>query len=321
MESMDNIVSIFIGGLALEISEKDVFDYLSPLCRVVEVSLPVSKDTSKKMGFAFVKLLGSTETITNILSSAHNIRGRWVEFQMTVDPEDKDNYLKDLRARKIFLSNLPKDIEPSDIVKRLNRFGEVRNCYKLQSHNKKTDLAYAEMHDPEVCTLLIQHGLDIDGALVKISAYRPRRQTSDELAKDSSRVSQRYQNQANRQSQLMKSSISSQAGQSRSGVQPSIVYYSNSHDYKGSPTKHHIGKTHNYSDAGGRKVIKDINRNNARPPKVKLMRSTRAILATPKLNTHPSNYRFNRSSVPAQYAIELRLEINTFHVATYSRGD
>lgn len=179
-------ISLFIGGLSGDTTEQSIVLAMDSLgCSVLEVSLPLLLKSGRSKGFAFVKVRNELDA-NLILQSGLTIKGRRVDCQIAVNPENKQEYQESLTRRKIFIGNLPSTIQQKRIQVELSSLGQLRQSYFLTSKNGLSLYCLAEFFEPSVAQLLVKSGLNIDGLLLPVSFYRPKHLRSQKLSPSAS---------------------------------------------------------------------------------------------------------------------------------------
>ncbi len=77
-----------MGGIALEVTYDQFFEYFSKFGRVKEATIMIDKPTNKSRGFGFVTF-EDEETINEVLSAEHEIAGRRVEVKRAEPQHNK----------------------------------------------------------------------------------------------------------------------------------------------------------------------------------------------------------------------------------------
>lgn len=139
VESLSENISqpIFIGGIPLETTMEQMYEYLEKFDEVVLLQMPVDKETNRIKGYAkaILKTEEGTQRIVNY--KPHKIHG--LEFGIS-SWVDKDNYLKKkdrICSRKAFIKFHYK-LKADDIRNYMSGFGEIENLeLKVDHYTKK----------------------------------------------------------------------------------------------------------------------------------------------------------------------------------------
>jgi len=105
---------LFVGGLTLETTEKELQDYFGQFGAIQNVTIKVNPQTGKSKGFAFV-LFGSADTVDQVLAQKeHVINGK------TVDAKKAK-----AKPGKIFVGGITSDLTDDDIKSYFSQFGTI----------------------------------------------------------------------------------------------------------------------------------------------------------------------------------------------------
>lgn len=143
MESKSQIQpKIFIGGLSNQLKRKTLLDYLQSFGEVEFLNIMERKITKKRLGFAFARFKRKSGTIGLISLPGHRLEGRKLEIQLAKEKHEKKKYINDLKARKIFIKGLPKNIDQFELEKFFEKMGKIRSAYSITDHQEKIGKGY-----------------------------------------------------------------------------------------------------------------------------------------------------------------------------------
>lgn len=110
----DEDKKLFVGGLTLETTEKELQEYFGQFGVIQNVTIKVNPQTGKSKGFAFV-LFNSAEIVEQVLSQKeHVINGK------TVDAKKAK-----AKPGKIFVGGITPDLTDDDIKTYFSQFGSI----------------------------------------------------------------------------------------------------------------------------------------------------------------------------------------------------
>ncbi|XP_066159037.1 RNA-binding protein squid-like [Euwallacea fornicatus] len=105
---------LFVGGLTLETTEKELQDYFGQFGAIQNVTIKVNPQTGKSKGFAFVTF-GTADVVDQVLSQKeHVINGK------TVDAKKAK-----AKPGKIFVGGITSDLTDDDIKNYFSQFGNI----------------------------------------------------------------------------------------------------------------------------------------------------------------------------------------------------
>ena len=77
---------IFVGGLNADITDREFGDHFSKFGIIKDASVMLDRTTQRSRGFGFITF-ETEEAVDKVLSSEHEIRGKWVEVKRA-EPRD-----------------------------------------------------------------------------------------------------------------------------------------------------------------------------------------------------------------------------------------
>lgn len=134
-------VALFVGGLAFNITEREIQDYFEQFAPVIKLVLLRDRNTNISKGYAFVTIEGK-DAADAILSQKNYILNRRVEVQQASKKNEK-HFVDEKRKRKrLFVSHVPPNISNSEFEAFFSQFGEIHNCYIIQNYDGHTNKPY-----------------------------------------------------------------------------------------------------------------------------------------------------------------------------------
>ncbi|CAG9766657.1 unnamed protein product [Ceutorhynchus assimilis] len=105
---------LFVGGLTLETTEKELQDYFGQFGPIQNVTIKINPQTGKSKGFAFV-LFNAADTVDQVLTQKeHTINGK------TVDAKKAK-----AKPGKIFVGGITPELTDDDIKQYFSQFGSI----------------------------------------------------------------------------------------------------------------------------------------------------------------------------------------------------
>lgn len=160
-------VTLFMGGLSPDTSEKDLERWANDYCSDFKVTLAKS-DLSVN---AFL-VVYSAEVADRILGSSNVIKGRKVDCQLAIDKSLKAEFALDQRKRRVFINGLPYNVNERELGKAIAVFGEVRNLYTVKSKKKDRSLGYIEFTHRSQAKKAIKYGVIYGKKKYQVYSYR-----------------------------------------------------------------------------------------------------------------------------------------------------
>ena len=134
-------VALFVGGLAFNITEREIQDYFEQFAPVIKLVLLRDRNTNISKGYAFVTIDGK-DAADQILNQKNYILNRRVEVQQASKKNEK-HFVDEKRKRKrLFVSHVPPNISNAEFEAFFSQFGEIHNCYIIQNYDGHTNKPY-----------------------------------------------------------------------------------------------------------------------------------------------------------------------------------
>ncbi|KAF7262833.1 hypothetical protein GWI33_003997 [Rhynchophorus ferrugineus] len=111
---LDEDKKLFVGGLTLETTEKEIQDYFVKFGPVQSVTLKMNPQTGKSKGFAFV-VFSSPETVEQVLAQKDH----------TINNKQVDAKKAKAKAGKIFVGGITTELSDDDIKNYFSQFGNI----------------------------------------------------------------------------------------------------------------------------------------------------------------------------------------------------
>ena len=205
---------IFVGGLDLETTEEDLTEYFSKYGKVVERLIKVDLKTKKSRGFGFIGFK-SAESIDKVLEhNNHRIKGKKIDCKLAMSKEEAYSLNKNLKetCRKIYVSNITKDISKDDLTRYFAEIGPVIGV-DLMFKKKETGFCYVIFKNEEDAVKLINRKqIEINGVVLEVKRAIPKdtKDSQDEEEKSKTHPNQQSSNSSNKQRHSFDTSLNYQ---------------------------------------------------------------------------------------------------------------
>lgn len=167
---------IFVGGLDPDTKEEDLTEYFSKFGRVVERLIKVDIKTKRSRGFAFIGFK-APEAVDKVLEvDEHWLHGKKIDCKRAMTKEDAYSLNKTLKesCRKVFISNIPRELSKKDLFDYFKEFGRI-NDFNLIFKKKETGFLYIIFDSEEEALNLIEKKfVDINGCRLEIQKAIPK---------------------------------------------------------------------------------------------------------------------------------------------------
>lgn len=167
---------IFVGGLDVETTEEDLTEYFSKFGKVVERLIKVDLKTKKSRGFGFIGFK-SPDSVEKVLEhNEHKINGKKIDCKLAMSKEEAYSLNKNLKetCRKIYVSNIPRDITRDDLDNFFNQNGSVVEI-NLMFKKKETGFCYVIFRDEQDAVNLINKRLvEVKGYQLEVKKAIPK---------------------------------------------------------------------------------------------------------------------------------------------------
>lgn len=153
---------IFVGGLSLSASARDVGIHFSQYGNVLQVDLPLSRNGDRK-GFAFVHFASPEGVELALQEKNHEIKGKRVAVRRGLDQAQASQETKNMQERKIFAAGFPDYATEESVFVLVSPFGKIAKILSPKGGIGKRGFCYIVMRD-KICfdNMIELGGLYID---------------------------------------------------------------------------------------------------------------------------------------------------------------
>lgn len=136
---------MFVGGLAKWITEEDLNEYFSKYGKVKKVKILKERNSGNSKGFGFV-FFKFREGLRSTLDfpKKHVIKGRIVDCQEALGlacERDQKKYSQ-MNRRRVFIGNVSKAANDSDLTEYFSKFGKLKSAYLLKDYKENYTRRY-----------------------------------------------------------------------------------------------------------------------------------------------------------------------------------
>lgn len=115
---------LFVGGLSLEASAKDIGSHFEHFGAIVRVDLPLTKGGQRK-GFGFVHFEDEKAIQAAMAYKSHEIKGKRVAVRKGLDNSEASAVTKEMQERKVYASGFPQNTTEESVFSFFSSFGKV----------------------------------------------------------------------------------------------------------------------------------------------------------------------------------------------------
>lgn len=196
-----NNAFLFVGGLSLSASAKDVGQYFEQFGPIHKVDLPLNKAGQRK-GFAFVHFGAPSSVVQALACKVHVIRGKRVAVRRGMTGTDASLATRDMQHRKIFASGFSTATTEEDVFRVVSEFGRVERILSPKGGISQRGFCYIVMKDKEDFDHLCQLGqIEFGEGLIDLSPAQLKSQIKDSQTKSTGQSMQSASMGSNRLNQ------------------------------------------------------------------------------------------------------------------------
>jgi heterogeneous nuclear ribonucleoprotein A1/A3 len=169
-------LKLFVGGLAEDVTEIDLLAYFSKFGKVVDKQIKIDPKTQRSRGFGFVTFKQYESVVQVFSEEPHFLRGMRIDCKPAKSKEESQQELEQLRGtnRKIFVSNIPKNVSQPEIQYLFSQFGPIEEI-NLMYKKKETGFCYITFNDERDALKAIHHpNVQMRNNLLKVTIAIPK---------------------------------------------------------------------------------------------------------------------------------------------------
>jgi hypothetical protein len=168
-------ITLFVGGLAFCVTEKQLEGYFSQFSPVLKVILLRDRATGVSKGYAFVTIQDGPAT-QQITTQKNMIAGRRVECEIASKKCEKVHSNQERKRRKLYVSRIPPKLTDQQFESFFAKFGRLRNCYIIKDMDSNTNkpFGYVEFEAAESAeaVLRMKGELKINGWKIAVHNFK-----------------------------------------------------------------------------------------------------------------------------------------------------
>lgn len=139
---------LFVGGLSLEASARDVGQHFELFGTVTKVDLPLSRGGQRK-GFGFVHFSHSESVSIALEEPYHEIKGKRVAVRVGMDDSQASVATKNMQERKIYATGFTDWTSEEDVFRIFSSFGKVTRILSPRGGIGKRGFCYIIMKEKQ----------------------------------------------------------------------------------------------------------------------------------------------------------------------------
>ena len=160
---------IFVGGLPLSASAKNIGEYFEQFGLIQKVDIPLNKIGLRK-GFAFVHF-NSLNTVSKVLShKSHCIQGKRIAVRSGMVRSDASSATRSMQYRKLFASGFPSHTNEIEVFNLISRYGKIERILCPKGGIGERGFCYIVMKEKLAYKHLCQiEQINFESHLIKIT--------------------------------------------------------------------------------------------------------------------------------------------------------
>jgi len=176
--------TIYIGNVSFDAIEEDIRDAFSSIGEVAKVDVPLSRETGKCRGFAFVAMTNSDDHEAAIEQlNTSEIAGRTVYVSESLPKDQVAEKKKKFQGRKkrdqgakIYVGNLNFDTTAEDLKAAFEEFGDVMDCFlPVDYDGNARGFGFIQMSDEDSLKAIEgMNGVEFDGRTLNVNKSLPK---------------------------------------------------------------------------------------------------------------------------------------------------
>lgn len=142
-KSQQNLIQLYIAPLHSLTTKEDLEEFFSKLSlKPMNLELVMDKTNDKICkGFGFVSFLKTTD-IDVLLNQGHEVKNRTIYFEQYSTEEELYQKRQKANKKRVFASNIPKNMTDDELKDIFSVFGEILSAYKIRKYGTKRVMPY-----------------------------------------------------------------------------------------------------------------------------------------------------------------------------------
>lgn len=174
---------LFVGCQVTTVTEEQLLNCFSEIENVIEVKICKDNNNFCK-GFAFITIFGGEASLKKALGMKASIEGRKLDITLAHGVELRNSTIRRQKEHKIFVKNLPLEINDKGLENLFIKYGQVKKAYVIYHYNTTISkrYGYVEFLDKE-CVDKAQKKTKfrLKGRDIIVSRYVPRSEQQDNV--------------------------------------------------------------------------------------------------------------------------------------------
>lgn len=121
----------FVGGIPSDVKHKDLYDFFKKYGVVKRITIFNSNKGKKLFGFCFVKFKSIFGQGLLDRTSVFKFQGRNLEIDPIIRRSNLKQSIQEKHSKRVFLQNIPKNIDDSAIREIFSPYGPIINCFVI----------------------------------------------------------------------------------------------------------------------------------------------------------------------------------------------
>jgi RNA recognition motif-containing protein len=146
---MEKSYKLFVGGLPVRVDKDLIVAFFSTYGTVLSCKLKKNQQTGRSLGFAYLNVK-EKEACDRLLTEAVEFQGRIIEVKPVWKKKELGDKLEEEKRKKLFVSNLPLELNNEDLVSYFSGFGNVQNAFIIKDPDTNRNKNYGYVIFKEV---------------------------------------------------------------------------------------------------------------------------------------------------------------------------
>lgn len=170
---------LFVGNLPIEFTQDTIVELFESYGPVSEITVPVDRFTGAIRGFAFITL-SDEESAARAIEEMNqkDIQGRLITVTQQRKPnEDKPKRQVGVQTTKLYVGNLPFEVDQEEITEYFSQFGNVVDCFIPidRNYNRPRGFAFVNIaKDAADAAIEGTNGVEFRGRALQVNVSLPR---------------------------------------------------------------------------------------------------------------------------------------------------
>lgn len=171
---------LYVGNISYDTTREDLMEFFSEYGSVLDVYVPVDRESGLPRGFAFVTMANDNADKAIENASGTSLQGRTIEVKESL-PKGTKAPAREKREPtdniKIYIGNMSFDTEEDTLRSLFEEFGELVDLYIPTDRysGRPRGFAFVTMHKDNVASAIEGcDGLEVDGRILRVNEAQPK---------------------------------------------------------------------------------------------------------------------------------------------------